>query len=122
MEDGLHSNAIFYMSCTTGDGDAPLVFLDHGALCWYGNANTGLCPEADLGDDNFFNDTMVNGQSIGVAFSHQVWLHYRDFTTSDNTSMYGPSSMQVDSIQVIYGDPSLIIYSPEWTSPVPINA
>jgi hypothetical protein len=118
----LRSNAIFYMSCTTGDGDAPLVFLDHGALCWYGNANTGLCPEADLGDDWFFNDTMVNGISIGVAFSHQVWLHYRDFTTSDNTSMYGSSSMQVDSIQVIYGDPSLIIYSPEWTAPVPIDA
>ncbi len=118
----LHSNAIFYMSCTTGDGDAPLVFLDHGALCWYGNANTGLCPEADLGDDWFFNETMVYGVSIGVAFSHQVWLHYRDFTTSDNTSMYGPSTMQVDSIQVIYGDPSLIIYSPEWTSPVPIDA
>ena len=118
----LRSNAIFYMSCTTGDGWGPLVFLDHGALCWYGNANTGLCPEADLADDNFFIDAMINGNSIGKAFSTQVWLHYRDFTTSENSSMYGPSSMQVDSIQVIYGDPALIIYSPEWTSPVPIDA
>jgi len=118
----LRSNAIFYMSCTTGDGDGILVYLDHGAVCWYGNANTGLCPEADLADDNFFIDTMINGVSIGVAFSHQVWLHYRDFTTGDPTSMYGPASMQVDSIQVIYGDPSLVIYSPEWASPLPIDA
>jgi hypothetical protein len=118
----LRSNAVFYMSCTTGDGDAPLVFLEHGAVCWYGNANTGLCPEADIADDNVFIDTLIYGVPIGVAFSQQVWLHYRDFTTGDNTSMYGPSSMQVDSIQVIYGDPSLIVYSPEWQSPVPVDA
>jgi hypothetical protein len=118
----LRSNAIFYMSCTTGDGDSPMVYLDHGALCWYGNAGTGLCPEADLADDNFFNDTMIDGVPVGVAFSHQVWLHYRDFTTSDPTAMYGSSSMQVTTIQVIYGDPNLIIYSPEWTSPVPVDA
>jgi len=120
--ENLRSNAIFYMSCTTGDGDGPLVYLDHGAVCWYGNANTGLCPEADLADDNFFVDVMINGQPIGISFANQIWLHYRDFTTGDNTSMYGPSSMQVDSIQVIYGDPGLIIYSPEWTAPVPIDA
>ena len=118
----LRSDAIFYMSCTTGDGDAPMVYLDHGALCWYGNAGTGLCPEADLADDNFFNDTMISGVPIGPAFSHQVWLHYRDYTTGDPTSMYGSSSMQVTTIQVIYGDPNLIIYSPEWTSPVPVDA
>jgi hypothetical protein len=122
----LRSQSIFYMSCTTGDGDGPMVYLDHGAASWYGNANTGLCPEADIGDDAFFVDTMINGVSIGVAFSHQVWLHYRDFTTGDNTSMYGPSTLYpgspISSIQVIYGDPALIIYSPEWTSPVPVNA
>jgi hypothetical protein len=119
----LRSNAVFYMSCTTGDGDAPLVFLEHGAVFWYGNANTGLCPEADVGDDMVFECTMVDGDSIGVAWSKQVWLHYRDFTTGDPTSMYGPSSMYpITSIQVIYGDPSLIVYSPEWQSPVPIDA
>jgi hypothetical protein len=120
--ENLRSQAVFYMSCTTGDGDGPLVYLDHGAVCWYGNANTGLCPQADLEDDNFFNDTMVYGMAIGPAFARGVWLHYRDFTTLDPTSMYGPSSMQVESIQVIYGDPSLIVYSPEWTSPAPIDA
>ncbi|MFA5103356.1 MAG: hypothetical protein WC525_09415, partial [Candidatus Thermoplasmatota archaeon] len=119
----LRSNAVFYMSCTTGDGDGPLVFLEHGAVIWYGNANTGLCPEADIGDDEVFKLTLVYGESVGVAWSKQVWLHYRDFTTSDNTSMYGPSSMYpINSIQVIYGDPSLVIYSPEWDAPIPIDA
>jgi len=121
--DNLHSNAIFYMSCTTGDGYAPLVYLDHGAVCWYGNANTGLCPEADVGDDAFFDLALIQGVPIGIAFAQQVWLHYRDFTTSDNASMYGPSSLYpVASIQVIYGDPALVVYSPDWTSPVPIDA
>jgi hypothetical protein len=40
--------------------------------------------------------------------------------------MYGPSSCNsanpITSIQVIYGDPALVVYSPEWTSPVPIDA
>lgn len=119
----LHASAVFYMSCTTADGDGPMVYLDHGALCWYGNGGTGLCPEADLADDLFFQDVLVHGVSIGVAFSHQVWLHYRDYTnTSDTASMYGSSSMQVTTIQNIYGDPALVIFSPEWTSPVPVNA
>ncbi|MBN1861653.1 MAG: PPC domain-containing protein [Candidatus Thermoplasmatota archaeon] len=119
----LKSNAIFYMSCTTGDGDGPLVFLEHGAVMWYGNANTGLCPEADIGDDEVFKLTLIYGEPVGVAWSKQVWLHYRDFTTGDNTSMYGPSSMYpISSIQVIYGDPNLIIYSPEWQAPTPIDA
>lgn len=120
--ENLRSNAVFYMSCTTADGDGPMVYLDHGAVCWYGNAQSGLCPEADLQDDKFFRDAMINGLSIGVAYSKQVWLHYRDFTTSDPTSMYGSSSMQVSTIQCIYGDPSLVVYSPEWQAPVPISA
>jgi hypothetical protein len=122
LMENLHSQATFYMSCTTWDGDGPMVYLDHGAVCGYGNAGTGLCPEADLQDDLFFRDVMIDGEPIGPAFSKQVWLHYRDFTTSDPTSMYGSSSMQVTSIQCIYGDPSLIVYSPEWQSPVPIDA
>jgi hypothetical protein len=116
------------MSCTTGDGDGPMVYLDHGAVCWYGNAGTGLCPEADLQDDNFFNYTMIQGQAIGPAYSTQVWLHIRDYTTMDPTALYGRSSLYggaesggVTTRQVIYGDPNLIIYSPEWTAPVPVD-
>lgn len=126
--DNLHSNAIFYMSCTTGDGDGPMVYLDHGAVCWYGNAGSGLCPEADLQDDEFFNDAMINGVPIGQAYSKQVWLHYRDYTTGDPISMYGPSTLYggaeaggITTRQVIYGDPNLIIYSPEWTAPIPVD-
>jgi hypothetical protein len=122
----LRSQAVFYQSCTTSDGDGPMVYLDHGAVSSYGNAGSGLGYEADLQDDMFFRDCMIKGEPIGIAFSHQVWLHYRDFTTSDPTSMYGPSSLYSDegitTIQCIYGDPNLIIYSPEWQSPVPIDA
>jgi hypothetical protein len=128
LYDNLHSNVICYMSCTTGDGDGPLVYLDHGAVCWYGNAGTGACPEADLADDYFFEYTLVDGQAIGPAFSTQVWLHFRDYTTGDPTSMYGPSSLHggaegggITTRQVIYGDPNLIIYSPEWTAPIPVD-
>jgi hypothetical protein len=122
LTENLHSQASFYMSCTSADGDMPMIYLDHGAVCLYGNAGTGLCPEADLQDDLFFRDVMINGMAIGPAYSKQVWLHFRDFTTSDNTSMYGTSSMQVTTIQCIYGDPGLIVYSPEWQAPVPIDA
>jgi len=129
LMENLQSNAIFYMSCTTGDGDGPMVYLDHGAVCWYGNAGTGLCPEADLADDIFFDYALKDGQMIGPAFSTQVWLHFRDYTTGDPTSMYGSSSLYggaeaggVTTRQVIYGDPNLIIYSPEWQSPIPIDS
>jgi len=126
LMENLRSLAVFYMSCSTAQQFAPLVYLEHGAVTWYGNAGSGLCPEADLQDDELFKDTMINGLSVGKAFSKQVWLHYRDFTTSDPTSMYGPSSVYggegVTTIQCIYGDPELIVYSPEWTSPTPIDS
>ncbi len=125
LTENLRSCAVFYMSCTTGDAFGPMVYLDHGAVVWYGNAGSGLCPEADLQDDEFFQDILLDGEMIGPAYSKQVWLHYRDFTTSDPTSMYGVSSVQgysITTVQVIYGDPNLIMYSPEWSSPLPIDA
>jgi len=126
LMENLMSDAIFYMSCSTAQQFAPLVYLEHGATLWYGNAGSGLCPEADLQDDEFFEDALIYGEAVGPAFSKQVWLHYRDFTTSDPTSMYGPSSIYapdgITTIQCIYGDPQLVIYSPDWTSPVAINS
>ena len=69
---------------------------------------------------------MVYGKPIGPAFADTIWLHYRDFTTKDPTSMYGVSSLYGDegitTIQCIFGDPNLIIYSPEWTNPTPIDS
>jgi hypothetical protein len=120
--DNLMSQAALWMSCTTADADGPMVYFDHGAVIYYGNAGSGLCPEADLQDDEVFNDMFIYGEPIGPAYSKQVWLHFRDFTTKDPTSMYGSSSMQVTTVQVIYGDPNFIVYSPEWSSPIPVDA
>jgi hypothetical protein len=103
-----------------------MIYLDHGAVMWYGNAGSGLCPEGDLLDEWFFEEAMIYGLPVGFAYSKFVWLHYRDFTTSDPTSMYGPSSLigdkGVTTIQCVYGDPNLILYSPDWTSPIPIDS
>jgi hypothetical protein len=122
----LKSNAIFYQSCSTGQQFGPLVYLDHGALLWYGNAETGSCPPADLEDDWFFEDILIHGEAIGPAYSKNIWKIYRDYTTCDPTSMYGVSSIfgddGINTVQCIYGDPTIIIYSPEWTSPTPIDS
>jgi len=124
--DNLMSNAIFYMSCSTGQQFGPLVYLDHGAVMWYGNAGSGLCPQADLLDDWFFEDAMYNGKPVGESYCEYAWLLQRDFTEIDDTSMYGPSSLYGDegitTVHCIYGDPNLIIYSPEWTSPEAIDS
>jgi hypothetical protein len=123
--ENLRSNAIFWMSCTTADANGPMVYLDHGAVIYYGNAGTGNRHEGGLQDQEFFKDVFIHGEPIGPAYSKQVWLHFRDFTTKDPTSMYGVSSLSgdngVETVQCIYGDPNLIVYSPEWTSPEPID-
>ena len=98
-----------------------MVYLDHGASFFFANAGSGLTPQEDLMDNIIFEDVMVDGVSIGQAFSNEVWRHLRDFTTKDPTSMYGSSSLTVTTVQCLYGDPNLIIYSPEWTSPIPTN-
>ncbi len=119
--DNLKSCAVFYQSCSTGDGYGPMVYLDHGAVLWYGNAGSGLRPEADLMDDRFFESTMLHGENVGEAYSKEVWLHYRDFTTLDPVAMYGSSTKQITTLHCIYGDPTLVIFSPEWNEPVPID-
>ncbi len=127
--ENLRSLAVFYMSCSTGQQFGPLVYLDHGAVMWYGNAGSGLCPEADLMDDWFFEDALVHGLNVGEAYSQYVWLHYRDFTDITEESMYGPSSLRgfpaedgITTVHCIYGDPNLILYSPDWEPPSPIDA
>lgn len=129
--NNLKSAAVFYMSCSTGQQFGPMVYLDHGAVMWYGNAGSGLCPQADLLDDWFFEDAMINGLTVGEAYSKHVWLHHRDFTIPEGDpnfeeSMYGPSSLYggdgITTIHCIYGDPELILYSPEWSSPNPIDS
>jgi len=124
LMENLKSQAVFYMSCSTAQHFGPTVYLDHGALLWYGNAGAGLCPEADIMDDVVFEKTMLYGESLGHAYAEEVWLHYRDFTTNDPTSMYGPSSTgsyPISTVQCIYGDPTTIVYSPDWEVPDPIE-
>ena len=129
--ENLRSNAVFYNSCSTAQQFGPTVYLDHGAVLWYGNAGSGLETESDFMDCCFFEDAMINGLTVGEAYSKYVWLHYRDFTIPEDApnfedSMYGTSSLYGDTgittVQCIYGDPELIIYSPEWTSPTPIDS
>jgi hypothetical protein len=125
--DNLHSEIELWMSCTTGQHFGPEIYLEHGSVLWYGNAGTGLCPQEDLLDDKWIEDMMVNGLSIGEAFSKYAWLHQRDFTAKnvDNAkyeaAMYGSSSLTVTNVQVIFGDPTLTCYSPEWIEPIPVN-
>ncbi len=118
--DNLHSLFELWMSCTTGQHFGPDVYLEHGAALWYGNAGTGSCPPGDYLDDRMLHEVMVNGASIGEAYSKHAWLIYRDYTTDDPASIYGWSSTYISHIQVIFGDPTMVPYSPEWTEPTPI--
>jgi hypothetical protein len=129
--ENLKSNAIFYNSCSTTQQFGPTVYLDHGAVMWYGNAGSGLETESDYMDCCFFEDAMINGLSVGEAYSKYVWLHYRDFTIPEGApnfeeSMYGISTLHGDTgittVQCIYGDPELIIYSPEWSIPTSVDS
>ncbi len=130
LYENLRSLAVFYQSCSTGQQFGPMIYLDHGAVVWYGNAETGSCPPSDLVDDWFFEDLLINGDSIGEAYTKHMWKIIRDFTSGDEDVMYGTSSIfryeegddGIPSCQVIYGDPTLKIYSPEWTIPIPIDS
>jgi hypothetical protein len=123
----LHSELETWMSCTTGQNMGPHIYLEHGSVIWFGNAGTGLCPEEDHLDDLWIKDMTRNGSSLGQAFSKYVWLHQRDFTAKNvdmdtyNTALYGSSTMQVTNVQVLYGDPTLTLCSPEWKEPVPVQ-
>jgi len=122
----LHSEIELWNSGQTGQHFGPEIYLEHGSALWYGDAGTGGCPMEDLLDSQWIKDMMVNGSSIGQAFSKNVWIYDRDFTAKNvdmakyNIALYGSSTMQVASLYVIYGDPTLTVYSPEWTEPVPV--
>jgi hypothetical protein len=121
----LHSEIELWMSCTTGQHFGPEIYLEHGSALWYGNAGTGLCPQEDLLDDQWIKAMMVEGLSVGEAFTTYAWLHQRDFTAKQadssiyNTALYGTSSLDITNVQVIFGDPTMTCYSPEWIEPIP---
>jgi hypothetical protein len=122
----LHSEIELWLSTSTGQHFGPEIYLEHGSALWYGDAGTGGMPAEDLLDLMCIKDFMVNGSSIGQALSKYIWLYERDFTAKNvdmdkyNIALYGSSTMQISSLLVIYGDPTLTCYSPEWTEPIPV--
>jgi hypothetical protein len=98
-----------------------MIYLEHGVALWFGNAGTGRSPQEEILDAWLFEDMMEKGLGIGESISNYLWLHQRDYTTQDPTSIYGHSSMIVYNVQVVFGDPTITCYSPEWIEPVPIN-
>ena len=131
--DNLHSQFNLWQSCTTGKHFGPIIYLEHGAVIAYSNGNTGRSPQTEVIDSWILEDMLKEGISIGEAQSNYYWMFERDYTTMDPNTLYGPSSMDcgadnlgdcdgLANIPVIFGDPTIQIYSPEWIEPNPINA
>ncbi|MCD6513029.1 MAG: hypothetical protein J7K61_05465, partial [Thermoplasmata archaeon] len=119
----LHSMWVHFSSCTTAWHFGPNIYLDHGAVAYYGNCGTGILGYNDLWDQYVETAIMKYGMTLGEAVSKDTWKFERDFTTMDPTSIYGSCSMTMQSLMTLYGDPSLIIYSPaDWHEPTPVDA
>jgi len=129
--ENLHSQFNMWQSCTTASHFGPMIYLEHGAALYYGNCNTGRSPQSDMFDYWMFQELLQYGENIGEAHSKYLWLHDRDFTTLDPTTLYGVSSMNLGDPYgdghglanewVIFGDPTMICYSPEWIEPTPVE-
>jgi hypothetical protein len=122
--ENLHSELEIWHSCTTGSHFGPIVYLAHGSALWYGNCGSGSSIQNDLHISWMFYDVMVKGESIGKAKSDYLWIHNRDFTTRDPTTLYGPSSMHgggLSNVGAIYGDPTMTCYAPDWIEPEPVT-
>jgi len=121
----LHSEMDFWESCTTGEHFGPMIYLEHGSAFWYGNAGSCYGIQATLLDNWVFYDVLVKGKNIGESFSKYFWIFDRDFTTGDPATMYGRSSLfqgYLSNVQVLYGDPTMTCYSPDWIEPTPVTA
>ncbi|MCU0849661.1 MAG: hypothetical protein MUC80_00090 [Candidatus Thermoplasmatota archaeon] len=117
----IRSNTIFYASTCSGDGDGPLVYLDHGAVCWIGNQGTGINTDLEAQMEQLLYSVLIDGDCIGLALSRYIWVYTRDYTIENSTSMYNASFLYNKFHPYIFGDPDFIIYSPEWTVPVPLQ-
>jgi hypothetical protein len=117
----LRSNIIIYASIRTGDTDGPLVYLDHGAACWVGYLGTGYIDGIEEQSELLLMNTMIKGESLGPALARYIWVYSRDYTSGDSYNMYNWILSQYHYHPCIYGDPDFLIYSPEWTIPVPID-
>jgi hypothetical protein len=79
----------------------------------------------DLHNEWIYRDVFELGQSFGESESRYQWLFNRDFTTLDPTTLYGRSTLfqlsqgGLTNVKVIFGDPTMTIYAPDWIEPVP---
>jgi hypothetical protein len=124
--ENLHSELEFWSSCTTGEHWGPMVYLSHGSAVWFGAAGSTYGIQDDLHNNWIFHDVLVEGKGIGEAQSKYTWIFNRDYTTLDPTTLYGrsthfqPSSGGLTNVKVLYGDPAMTCYSPDWIEPVPV--
>jgi hypothetical protein len=121
--DNLHSEFEMWSSCSTGNQFGPTIYLAHGSTIWYGAAGSVYGIQDDLHNAWVFHDMLVKGESVGSSMAKYQWIFDRDYTTNDPTTLYGRSTWFQGGLtneKVIYGDPAIQIYSPDWIEPTPI--
>jgi hypothetical protein len=121
--ENLHSEIEIWSSCTTTAHFGPIVYLSHGSVAFAGCTGSGYTLVDDLYKSWIIRDMLIHGFSIGESFSKSNWIINRDYTTLDPTSIYGEGTFfaaGIHSVNVIYGDPTLQCYNPNWIEPVPI--
>jgi pre-peptidase len=126
--ENLHSELEIWSSCTTGEHWGPIMYLSHGSALWYGCAGSAYGVQDDLHNSWLFMDVLMNGDSFGASQSRYTWLFNRDFTTLDPTTLYGRSSLfqisqgGLTNVKVLYADPMMTCYAPDWIEPTPVEA
>jgi len=125
--ENLHSEMEVWSSCTTGEHWGPIVYLSHGSVLWYGNVGSAYGVQDDLHNSWTFEDVFVRGEKFGEAQSEYTWIFNRDFTTLDPNTLYGRSTLfqlsqgGLTNVKVLYGDPNIQCYAPDWIEPTPVE-
>ena len=122
--ENLHSELEFWSSCTTGEHWGPIMYLSHGSAIWFGSAGSTYGIQDDLHNSWMFHDFLVEGKKLGEAWSEYQWMFNQDYTTMDPNTLYGRSTMfqgGLTNVKVLYGDPTIQCYSPDWIEPAPVN-
>jgi hypothetical protein len=121
--ENLHSEIDIWSSCTTAAHFGPIVYLSHGTVISAGCTGSGYTLVDDLYKSWILRDLLIKGLNIGESFSQNNWIINRDYTTLDPASIYGEATFFADgihSVNVIFGDPTLQCYNPNWIEPTPI--
>jgi len=104
------------------------VYLSHGSAVWFGAAGSTSGVQDDLHNNWVFHDVLAEGKGIGESQSEYQWMFNRDFTTLDPTTLYGRSTLfqlpqgGLTNVKVLYGDPTMTCYAPDWIEPLPVIA